>query len=228
MKKTIKDHWSIIFAAAALVLFSIYKVFVLELVWSGVSNNEADTWKETVLPPNAVQVIEAGSQKELLKRSYFLVVPLIIVFISIIIIGKKKSWFAPSKSGFIMGAVTSFLFQGGHELLHGIAFPNGSTVYLGIIKSNFSGYAVSTDPLNYYQCIFYYLLPAFVLGIIPLVFFILDKEKRSGYCWFLYGFALIGLVQTAPDWFGLYPILRQVPHNAVIQISGWHTYWYIR
>lgn len=102
---------------------------MLELVWSGVSTNEADTWKETVLPPNAVQVIEAESQKELLRRSYFLVVPLIIVFIFVIIIGKKKSWFVPSKFGFIMGAVTSFLLQGVHELLHGIAFPNGPYIW---------------------------------------------------------------------------------------------------
>ena len=42
------------------------------------------------------------------------------------------------------------------------------------------------------------------------------------------GFAMIGLIQTSPDWFGLYPILRQVPRDAFIQISGWHTYWFCK
>ena len=77
--------------------------------------------------------------------------------------------------------------------------------------------------MNFFQCIVYYLLPAFVLGIVPMVCFLLDKEKKSTVCWFFYGFAMIGLIQTSPDWFGLYPILRQVPRDAFIQISGWHT-----
>ena len=141
---------------------------------------------------------------------------------------QKKNWFMVSKKGFIIGAVSSFLLQGLHEMLHGIAFPTGSTVYIGIIKGNFSGYATSTDPMNIIQCVVYYLLPAFVLGIVPLLGFVLDKEKKSTFCWFCYGFALIGLVQTAPDWFGLFPILRQVPRNAIIQMSGWHTYWYLK
>ena len=93
---------------------------------------------------------------------------------------------------------------------------------------NFSGYATSTDPLNITQCIVYYLLPAFVLGIVPLLIFAFDKEKKNTFCWFCYGFALIGLIQTAPDWFGLFPILKQVPREAIIQMSGWHTYWYLQ
>lgn len=228
MKSTIKRHWVAIGIGMIAIAFVIYKVLVLNIVWAGISANEVDAWKETILSPNAIQVVEAESQAELLKQSFFMVVPLIVLFIALIIIGKKKSWFIPSKKGFIIGAVSSFLLQGLHELLHGIAFPKGSTVYIGIIKENFSGYATSTDPLNITQCIVYYLLPAFVLGIVPLLIFAFDKEKKSTFCWFCYGFALIGLIQTAPDWFGLFPILKQVPREAIIQMSGWHTYWYLQ
>lgn len=228
MKSTLKRYWMPIGIGLIATVFVVYKIIVLNIVWAGLSVDEADAWKEAVLPSNAVQVIEAESQTELLKRSYFLIVPLIVVFIVLIIIGKKKNWFMPSKKGFIIGAISSFLLQGLHELLHAIAFPAGSTVYIGIIKGNFSAYATSTDPINIIQCVVYYLLPAFVLGIVPLLIFVLDKEKKSVFCWFCYGFALIGLVQTAPDWFGLFPILRQVPREAIIQMSGWHTYWYLQ
>ena len=51
-------------------------------------------------------------------------------------------------------------------------------MYIGIIKGNFSGYAASTDPINVFQCVVYYLLPAFVLGIVPLLIFVIDKEKK--------------------------------------------------
>ena len=221
-----KKYWKLVAGSIIAIAFVIYKAVVLNITWTGINETEADAWKEAVLPADAIQVIEAGSQAELLRASYCLVIPLIIVFIGLIVLGKKKGWFMPSKKGFIIGAVASFLLQGLHELLHGLACPAGSDVYIGIIKENFSGYATSTSPMNYDQCIIYYLLPAVVLGIRPVVCFGLDKEKKSTACWFFYGFAMIGLIQTAPDWFGLFPILRQVPRDAMIQMSGWHTWWF--
>ena len=226
-KKAKGKYWKLIAVSIIAIAFMIYKAFVLNITWTGINETEADAWIETALPANAVMVIEAESQAELLRSSYYLVIPLLIIFIAFMLIGKKKGWFMPSKKGFIIGAVASFLLQGLHELIHGLACPAGSDVYIGIIKENFSGYATSTSPMNFAQCIVYYLLPAFVLGIVPMVCFLLDKEKKSTVCWFFYGFAMIGLIQTAPDWFGLFPILRQVPRDALIQISGWHTYWFL-
>ena len=223
-----KKYQKLIGGSIIAIAFVIYKAVVLNITWTGINETEADAWIETVLPANAVMVIEAESQAELLKSSYFLVIPLLVIFIAFILIGKKKGWFLPSKKGFVIGAVASFLLQGLHELLHGLACPAGSDVYIGIIKENFSGYATCASPMNFFQCIVYYLLPAFVLGIVPMVCFLLDKEKKSTVCWFFYGFAMIGLIQTSPDWFGLYPILRQVPRDAFIQISGWHTYWFVK
>ena len=228
MKSTFKKNWLAIVIGIIAIVFVVYKVVVLNIVWAGISADEADAWKETVLPPNAVQVIEAESQSEVLTQSYFLIVPLIVVPTTFILIGKKKRWFITSKKGIMLGVTASFLLQGLHELLHGIAFPAGSIVYIGIIKANFSGYAMSMSPINMIQCVIYYLLPAFVMGIVPLMAFLLDKEKKSVFCWFCYGFALIGLIQTSPDWFALFPILRQVPNEAIIQTSGWHTYWYLQ
>ena len=228
MKSLIRKYYMTVIAGAAAATFVIYKILVLNIVWTGINITESDALIETILPSNAVQIAETDSQAELLTHSYFLVVPLITVFIAILIIGKKKGWFSPSRKGLILGIITSFLLMGLHELLHGLTFPNGSTVYIGIIKENLSGYAISTNPINIFQCIIYYLLPAFVLGIVPLVLFVSDRKKTSTFCWFCYGFALIGLVQTAPDWFGLFPILQQVPKGAIIQMSGWHTYWYMR
>ena len=201
----VKKFWKAIVIGAIAISFVIYKTIVLNIIWT-ISDEESDAWIETVLPLNATQVLEAESQADLLRQSFFLIIPLIVVFIGLMIIGKKKGWFLPSKKGFITGAVASFLLQGLHELLHGLAFPSGSDVYIGIIKANFSGYATSTSPMNYLQCIVYYLLPAFVLGIVPLLIFVFDKAKKSPPCWFCYGFAMIGLIQTAPDWFGsFYP-----------------------
>jgi hypothetical protein len=225
MKKFMKKNWLMLSLLMLLTVFVIYKLCVLDIVWE-VYESEADAWKESSVPANAVKVVQTGSQAELLRQSYFLTVPLLVVFCLYMIIGSRKRRLAVSRKGVVIGAVTSFLLQPFHELLHGIAFPAGSTVYIGVIKDNFSLFAVSTDSINLAQCVVYHLLPAFVLGIVPLLLFIICRPKQGALCWALYGFAMIGLIQTDPDWFGLFPILTQVPSDALIQMSGWDTYWF--
>ena len=56
-------------------------------------------------------------------------------------------------------------------------------------------YAVLFSKNKNTDALYIYLLPAFVLGIVPLLIFAFDKEKKSTFCWFCYGFALIGLIQ---------------------------------
>jgi hypothetical protein len=225
MKKHSIKNW-LMFSLLMLAVFVTYKLCVLDIVWE-VNENEAAAWKESSVPADAVKVIQAESQAELLKQSYFLIVPLLAGFCSYLILGKKRCHVEISRAGTAAGAVTSFLLQPFHELLHGLAFPRGSTVFIGVIKENFSAYAVSSRCLNLAQCVVYYLLPAFILGIVPLLLFIAGRPKKGRLCWALYGFAMIGLIQTAPDWFGLFPVLTQVPSGAMIQMSGWDTYWFI-
>ena len=110
-----KKYWKLIAGSIIVIAFVIYKAVVLNITWTGINETEAGAWKEAVLPVDAIQVIEAESQAELLRASYCLVIPLIIVFIGLIVLGKKKGWFMPSKKGFIIGAVTSFLLQGLHR-----------------------------------------------------------------------------------------------------------------
>ena len=224
MKKHLKRN--LLIFSLLLLVFVIYKLSVLDIVWE-VNEREAEAWKESSVPAEAVKVIQAESQAELLRQSYLLIVPLLAGFCLYLIIAKKRCHVEISRAGVATGAVTSFLLQPFHELLHGIAFPRGSTVYIGVIKENFSAYAVSSGCMNLAQCIVYYLMPAFILGIVPLLLFIACRPKRGMLCWALYGFAMIGLIQTAPDWFGLFPLLTQVPSDALIQMSGWDTYWFI-
>lgn len=226
MKSVIKKNCLITTASLVLIIFVVYKMCVLDLVWE-ISSDESIAWKECAISSNAVKIEQTESQAELIKQSLFLVIPLIVTGCAFVILCKRKRIYEVSKAGFIVGSVLSFLLQPLHELLHGIAFPNGSTVYIGIITRNFSGYATSTASMTMVECIIYHLFPVVVLGFVPLFLFIIDKDKKRLLYWALYGFAFIGFIQTAPDWFGLYPIITQAPHDALIQMSGWDTYWFV-
>ena len=62
MINTLKRHWIAIGIGIIATVFVVYKVIVLNIIWAGISADEADAWKETDLPSNAVRVIEAESQ----------------------------------------------------------------------------------------------------------------------------------------------------------------------
>lgn len=222
-----KKYIPLIIIAIILISLGIYKIIVLDIKWDGINADETTAWQKTDLPSSAVQIEEVDSQADLLRQSMYLWVPVLIVFLTVMVVGKKRGMWNPSKSGVIAGTLSSFALQPLHELLHALSIPGGNEVHIGIIRSSFSGYASSTAPMNIIECILYYIVPALILGIVPLILFIFRKDKNNFLSWFLYGFALCGIIQTAPDWFGLFPIISQVPRGAVIQASGYHTFWYI-
>ena len=55
-----KKYWKLIAVSIIAIAFMIYKAFVLNITWTGINETEADAWIETVLPANAVMVIEAA------------------------------------------------------------------------------------------------------------------------------------------------------------------------
>ena len=103
MKSLISEYDMSVIIGVTAMTFVIYKVFAFNIVWTGINNTENDALTETVLPSNAVQIAETDSQAELLAQSYFLVVPLITVFIAALIIGKKKDGFSHQGKGLFWG-----------------------------------------------------------------------------------------------------------------------------
>ena len=59
-----------------------------------------------------------------------------------------------------------------------------------------------------------------ILGSFIAIVFVIYKATVLNIIW-------AGINETEA-WIGLFPILQQVPHDAIIQISGWHTYWYLQ
>ena len=66
MKSLIRKYYMTVIAGAAAVTFVIFKILVLNIVWTGINITESDALIETILPSNAVQIAETDSQAELL------------------------------------------------------------------------------------------------------------------------------------------------------------------
>ena len=87
-----------------------------------------------------------------------------------------------------MGAVASFVCMPVHEFMHGFAIPQNGMAFIGIIKENFSAYAFTNTCMTLPQCVCYYLVPAVVLGIFPLMVCIALRNRSTFWHIFLLAF----------------------------------------
>ena len=145
-----------------------------------------------------------------------------------VILFLKKTARAIHRKLRILAVLSSFFSMPLHELMHAWACPAGSEVHLGIVPEKLVGYAVTNAPMNLAQFTAYMAVPAVAIGILPLIGALCLRKHHRNQAQFMFIYGMFGLVQTAPDWFGLIPVLRQAPADAVVQISNGITYWFTR
>ena len=64
-------------------------------------------------------------------------------------------------------------------------------------------------------CFIHELLHAIILGIVPLIIFMISNNQILNSI--MWAMSIIGLVSPSPDYLNVYLVLRQVPKGAFIQ-----------
>ncbi len=118
-----------------------------------------------------------------------------------------------------------FLLLPVHEYLHAICYPKEAMVYVGISLKKFAAYAVSYYPISRERFIIMSLLPA-VLGIAPLIIFLLCPPEWKPVLTVCVVPMFMGLISPSPDYMDVTLALRQVPKGAMIQGNNEGLFWY--
>ncbi len=125
-----------------------------------------------------------------------------------------------------VGILLGFLLIPVHEYLHALCFPKGATVYVGLIPQKMAAFAVCHVPISWGRFMVMSLLPA-ILGILPLLLFLLAPAgwgKTMGVCWAM---AVMGLLSPMPDYMNVCCVRRQVPRGATLQSTNSGLFWYM-
>lgn len=198
-----------------------------KIIWKGIIKNEME-FPSVDLSSNAVPVDEPKSMSEMMIKAFPFAIPSIIICCLCLFL---KTYFNREfvinpifiPIGFVIALIGILI----HELLHAVVYPKEATVEIGIIPKSFGAFAVSTYPLTKKNFVLMSLLPI-VLGVIPLVLFIINPIEYKEINAILFMCAMMGLVSPYPDFFNIYNIvLKQAPKGALIQFSSNHCYWYI-
>lgn len=114
-----------------------------------------------------------------------------------------------------------------HELMHALCYPKEATVWIGLCLRKIAAYAISYHPLIKKRFIIMSLAPS-LLGIIPLIIFIILPMSMKPILTVCIISAFMGLISPAPDYMDVVSVLKKVPDQAMIQDTQDGLYFYKR
>lgn len=132
---------------------------------------------------------------------------LVILCIAVLFLKVFNSAISIKPLFLILGFLIGFLLLIVHEILHGIVYPKNVNVSIGFIKP-ITFVALASYPMSKKRFIIMCLLP-FILGIIPMLIFIL--LNNSTICNLSFGMICMGLISPYPDVYNVFQVIRKVP-----------------
>ena len=172
------------------------------------------------LPTTAEKLDAPVTTEDMMKKSIPIAIALcLIMFLTVFIkifMSKSRVIFPPMVLG---GCFLGFLLIIVHEWLHAIVYPKEANVTIGKLKGKMVFVALASYPLKRIRFIFMCLLP-FLLGIIPLMLFILSSPQETVFNGLMFGMACMGMVSPYPDVYNVILVLKQTKSTDKIMFYG--------
>ena len=172
------------------------------------------------LPATAQRLDAPATTEEMMRKSAPIAVILCAVMSLIMCMkafaSKSMVVFLPAVlGGFFLG----FLFLIIHEWLHAIVYPGKAAVTIGKLKGRLVFVALASFPLKRSRFIVMCLLP-FLLGVIPLILFVLSSPRNTIFNGLLFGMACMGMISPYPDVYNVILVLQQSKNTDKIMFYG--------
>ena len=186
---------------------------MIKIVWS---INDINKYQTGNLLDGAVKIETPQSVGELMKKAVPIAVILcVILFIAMLCKTIICKTVVISPIFILVGFAFGFLLLIIHEWLHGIVYPKEADVTIGRIKGKATFVALASYPLKRRRFIVMCLLP-FVLGIIPLLIFIVSPAEYRELNGLMFGMSCMGMVSPFPDVFNVLAVLRNSEKSDLI------------
>jgi hypothetical protein len=201
----------------------------MKLIFKGKYVNEEQLPKG-VLPENAVKFIEPETPKELKRKALLFVIPAVALIFIITVLSFLIHENRKIELDFFTYVISTVLYISAilpHEILHGVCFGKDAEVELYYSIKNMMAFVVCTEPVSKARFIWLCLCPNVVLGWLPLLLWaVLPGIKLvSGV---LYIFSIFMIISGIGDYLNVYNAAKQMPKGSYQQLSGFHSYWFVK
>ena len=161
------------------------------------------------LPGNAVRIDAPHSIDEMLKKAAPITAVLsIVLFLAMFIKTIVEHDLVINPIAFVFGFIFGFLLLAVHELLHAVVYPKDAKVTVGKLKGKLVFVALASFPMSRFRFILMSLIP-FVLGIIPLLVFVISPAEYKIVNGLMFGMAAMGMVSPSADVYNVIIVLCQ-------------------
>jgi len=191
---------------------------VPKIVWEGNKKEWGLPHDGEPLHENAVKIKTSGN---VFRDSIpYGIPPMLICFLAVFLksfLGKDS----PIDPLFILPAVVIGMIVAMplHELMHAICYPKQAVVWVGLCLRKVAAYAISFCPITRRRFVVMSLAPA-LLGIIPLIAFILIPVSFKPLLTFCIVSAFTGLISPCPDYMDIIAVMRQTNKDDMIQAAN--------
>lgn len=192
----------------------------MRIKWCG-KLSEENSFSATDVPENAVEFLNTKSK----IKSYIMIIP-IILFIIICIYFKYKitGRLRANRIGYFIGFLSVFPFMLVHELLHAVSFPVKAKVEM--FYSMYGLSVSSPEPISKIRYIVVLIVPAVIIGVIPLIGWIFIPSSYVTINTMLFILAIGNLAGTTGDLYNLTQVIKLMPKNSFMQVSGLKCFFY--
>lgn len=190
---------------------------MFNIKWIGIiKEDDIKKYQKGELDKKAIKMkMPKSSKEQMIKAIPFLIPTIIAMFLAMFI----KTFIAKTVIikgyaifiGLIIGLILLFI----HEVLHAIVYFKKVNKYIGIVKP-FTPVALASYPLSKTRFIVMCLLP-YILGIIPLICFVISPSDKLVLNAIFWGMAFMGLASPYPDAYNVYQVIKQVPKGGKVQ-----------
>ena len=160
---------------------------------------------------------------EVTSKSAIILIPIFLLFACCVYI--KKTYLggvAFSRVDWMIGLVIALLFFPVHELIHAVSFPAGSEVIMFYTTQGLG--TTCTSPMTRNRFIVVNILPSLILGVVPLIAYMIVPRTYAFASTVLCVFSLVHVGAGYVDYLNIVHLLR-LPADSKIQISGAKIYW---
>ena len=161
------------------------------------------------LPENALRLDTLHSIAEMLKKAAPIEAVLcVVLFVAMFIKSIVNHDLVIHPIAVAFGFIIGFLLLTIHELLHAVVYPKAANVTVGKLKGKLVFVALASFPMSRQRFILMSLLP-FVLGIIPLLAFVISPAEYKILNGLMFGMAAMGMVSPSADVYNVIIVSRQ-------------------
>lgn len=169
--------------------------------------------------PGAVKFKEAETSGKLA------VISTVISLVVLVLAGALMLWrclpyVGESPNGYLIGLVLSIVCMVPHEMLHALCFKGDVYMYSNLRQGML--FVIGPEDMSKGRFIFMSLLPALVLGVLPMAIALVDPRQIWAAVFGVFSFSM-----ASGDFYNVFNALTQMPKGSRTYLHGFNSYWYL-